>query len=552
LLNSQQTRANFNPVFADLQSFLTYRISSGFHLNFLGNIGLNNYRNEPVSRQTNFGTLANPQALQIFYLGRERNRYATALGAIKADIFASESLSLNFATSLYHTTEEEYSDIVAQYELGEIETDLGSNDLGEVTSSRVIGSQYNRSRNDLDALIHSLSHTGEFRSGTSLLSWGIKYTYEDVRDQIRESEFIDSAGFFIRPPRSEFTNNQPEEPFTAPLVAYNNINSRNNTQTQRIANYIQLSRRTNLGKNQLSYTLGLRTQYWILQGDGFTKNAQFVISPRAQMTLKPDWGRDILFRFSTGIYQQPPFYRELRNAEGSIEPDVKAQKAFHLVLGSEQSFTLWNRPFNLQAEAYYKNLWDVNTYTLEDVRIRYTANNNARAYAYGADVRLYGAFVPGTESWLSLGYLKTEENADGRGYISRPTDQRFKAAILFQDYVPEIPNLKMYLNLVYSTGVPGGSPSYSDPYIFQNRLRDYKRADLGISHIFVDESSSFPEGHWLRGCKEFLLGFEIFNLFDNRNAITNTWVRDVDSKNEFAVPNFMTSRILNIKLRLRF
>ncbi|MCP4976082.1 MAG: TonB-dependent receptor, partial [Maribacter sp.] len=229
-----------------------------------------------------------------------------------------------------------------------------------------------------------------------------------------------------------------------------------------------------------------------------------------------------------------------------------AQKSIHFVLGNEYSFLLWERPFTLISEAYYKKMKNVNPYTLNDVRIRYAANNNAKAYVYGAEVRLNGAFVPGTDSWVSLGYLKTEENIDNRGYISRPTDQRLKLGILYQDYIPDIPNLKMYLNLVYNTGVPGGSPSYADPYIFQSRLRDYKRADLGISHIFVDADKSYPENHWLYKFKELSIGFEIFNLFNNQNSITNTWVRDVDSKNEFAIPNFMTSRVMNLRLKMRF
>ncbi|NER09029.1 Outer membrane receptor proteins, mostly Fe transport [Muriicola jejuensis] len=552
LVNSQQTLSRFNPLFTDLQSVLTYRFTSRFHLHFLGYLGLNRYRNQPVSRQTNFGTLANPQALRVFYLGREENSFATGMGAIKAEFFPTESTALNFYTSVNHSQEEEYSDIVAQYELGEIETSLGSGSLGEVTSSRGIGSQYNRARNDLDALILTWSHEGDYRKGNTHLSWGLKYSYEDIRDQIRESEFIDSAGFFIRPPREEFINNQPEEPFTAPLLAYNAVSARNFTQTSRLQGFIQFTDRWVLRKHQLTYTLGLRSHHWVLQGEGVNRKAQFALSPRAQLSFKPEWERDIVFRLSTGIYQQPPFYRELRNASGTIVPEVEAQKSYHLVLGAEQSLRIWNRPFNLQTEVYYKNLWDVNTYTLEDVRIRYVANNDARAYAYGADLRLYGAFIPGTESWISLGYLKTMENWENRGYISRPTDQRFKAAILWQDYVPDLPQLKMYLNLVYSTGVPGGSPSYADPYIFRNRLRDYKRADLGISHTFVDQSTSPKEGHWLRNCKELQVGLEIFNLFNNQNSITNTWVRDVDSKNEYAVPNFMTSRILNVKLRMRF
>jgi hypothetical protein len=551
-LNSQQTKANFNPLFTDLQSLLTYRFSEGLHLHFIGNLGLNRYRNEPVSRQTNFGTLSDPRALRIFYLGREQNNFATAMGAIKADLYPGEGLSLSFYSALYHTVEEEYSDVIAQYELGEVDTDLGSTNLGGISSSRGIGSQYNRSRNDLDALISTWAHRGEHRKGDALLSWGAKFSYEDVRDQIRESEFIDSAGFFIRPPREEFANNQPVEPFDAPLEAYQAVSARNATQTFRYQGFVQYSDRFNLDRHLLTYHLGIRAQHWLLKGSGFERNSQFALSPRAQLSLKPDWEKDVVFRLSSGIYQQPPFYRELRDAEGRINPEVAAQKSFHLVVGSEQSFRLWDRPFNMQSEVYYKNLWDVNTYTLDDVRIRYVANNDAKAYAYGADLRLYGAIVPGTESWISLGFLKTMENWDQRGYISRPTDQRFKASLLWQDYVPNLPQLRMYLNLVYQTGVPGGSPSYADPYIFQNRLRDYKRADLGISHIFADENLSFPEGHWLHGFRELQLGLEIFNLFNNQNSITNTWVRDVDSKNEFAVPNFMTSRILNVKVRMRF
>jgi hypothetical protein len=552
LVNSQQTKANFKPSFGDLQSYLTYRFSNTFHLSFLGNLALNDYRNEPVSRQTNFGTITDPKALVVFYQGQEKNVYTTTFGALKADLFLNDSLRLKFISSVYHTIEEEYSDVIAQYELGEVDTDLGSETLGEVTSARGIGSQYNRSRNELDALIFNVAHKGELRNNGSSLAWGIKYTHEDIRDQIRESEFIDSAGFFIRPPLSDFVNNEPTEPFNAPIDAYEFINARNTTQTDRFSAFTQYSKNTSWGEHTLYYNMGVRAQYWTISGKDIATKSHIVLSPRAQIAIKPNWVKDMLFRFATGFYQQPPSYRELRNATGEVQPQVKAQKSLHFLIGNDYSFTLWKRPFSLVSEAYYKRLSDVNTYTLEDVRVRYAANNNAKAYAYGLDLRLYGAFVPGTESWVSLGYLKTEESIDSRGYISRPTDQRIKLGILFQDYVPTIPNLKMYLNLVYSTGVPGGSPSYADPYIFQNRLRDYKRADLGISHIFVDINNKFPEEHWLHRFKELQVGIEIFNLFNNQNSITNTWVRDVDSKQQFAVPNFMTSRVLNVKLQMRF
>ena len=211
---------------------------------------------------------------------------------------------------------------------------------------------------------------------------------------------------------------------------------------------------------------------------------------------------------------------------------------------------MWQRPFKLITELYYKNLTNVNSYTIDNVRIRYRADNNTTAFAQGFDIRLNGEFVPGSDSWVSLGYLKTEENINNQGYISRPSDQRLKFGILFQDYVPSLPNLKVYLNLVYNTGVPGGSPSYADVYKFQERLRDYKRADLGVSYIFKDANK--PKSiEWMSKFKELSAGLELFNMFDIQNSITNTWVRDVYSKTQFGIPNFMTGRVLNLKIAMK-
>tara|TARA_R110002050_G_scaffold220300_2_gene356141 strand:+ start:40 stop:2505 length:2466 start_codon:yes stop_codon:yes gene_type:complete len=551
LVNSQQTQSNFTPSFTDVQSYLTYTVSSKLQLNFLGNLAVNDYTNEPLNRQTNFGTLENPQALVVYYQGQEKIRYTTALGALKGSYFLNENTTLKLISSIYHTIEEEYSDLIASYELGEVDNNLGSDSAGEVLTSRGIGSQFNHTRNDLDALIFNVEHKGSHSMNNSVLEWGAKYTHEDIRDQLRESEFIDSAGFSIRPPRAEFINNQPAEPFKAPLVAYNGINALNFVKTNRFSGFVQLGTQKTWKDTDIYYNIGIRSHHWTVSGTDVEKVSQTVISPRAQIAIKPNWDKDMLFRLSTGLYHQPPFYRELRDSSGTIQPNVKAQKAYHLVAGNEYSFLLWERPFTLISEAYYKKLENVNPYTLEDVRIRYTANNDSEAYVYGAEVRMNGAFVPGTESWVSIGYLKTEENRNNRGYIPRPTDQRLKLGILFQDYIPTIPDLKMYLNLVYQTGVTGGSPSYADPYIFQNRLRDYKRADLGISYIFVSKDKQYPVTHWLNSFKEVSLGFEIFNLFNNQNSITNTWVRDADSKNEYAVPNYLTSRVLNLRLGIR-
>ncbi|GGG49081.1 TonB-dependent receptor [Croceivirga lutea] len=551
LVNSQQTQSNLSPSFVDAQTFLKYHFNTKINLSFLGNFSRNDYKNEPISRQTNFGTFAEPRALVIAYEGNERNTYQTEFGAFSTNYLPSNNVKLTATASIYHTKENEFSDVIAAYELGNVNTDFESEQFGEIVNPGDAGSQQTRARNLLDILLFNLTHKGSFKKDKKLLEWGIKYAYEDVRDELRETEFLDSAGFFLRPPNPEFINNQPQEPFTGEILPYEQVFAQNFVTTQRTSAFLQFSNSIKWGNADVFYNLGLRAQLWTLKG-AFEANTQFIFSPRGQLAIKPSWEKDMLFSFALGSYKQPPFYRELRNLQGVVQPNVETQKSIHFVLGNEYSFTIWNRPFKLTSEAYYKNLTNVNTYTIEDVRLRYRANNDAIAYAYGFDFRLNGSLIPGEESWLSVGYLNTKENQNERGYISRPTDQRFKLGFLFQDYMPTIPNLKLYLNLVYNTGVPGGSPNNEDPYIFQNRLRDYRRADLGISYIFANRNFTHPQGHWLHKFKEFTVGFEIFNLFNNQNSITNTWVRDIETQQQFAVPNFLTSRILNLKVDARF
>lgn len=552
LVKAKETETNYDPKFGDAQAYLTYKFSDKFHLSFLGNASINKYNYEPKTRQTNFGTLANPLALLVFYEGQEKDAYQTYFGAFKGTYFANDDLTLKLITSAYHTTEEEYFDILAQYRLGEVNSSIGDEDLGEVEFSEGIGGQLNHARNDLDALIVNVEHKGDLSlKDDSNLKWSIKYTHEDIRDRIVEWEVIDSAGFSINPPNIDAFNEQPYLAYEGPLVAFKDIRATNNTQIDRLQGYVQWSKRTSLNKNELFYNVGVRAHNWIVNGTNITSKSQVVVSPRFQLALKPNWDKDMLFRMSGGLYYQPPFYRELRDSDGVVNSQVMAQKSIHLVIANEYSFKLWDRPFKLVSEAYYKNMSDINSYTIENVRIRYKANNDAKAFAYGLDFRLNGEFVPGTESWFSFGYLKTEENINNKGYISRPTDQRLKFGILFQDYVPNIPNLKMYLNLVYNTGLPGGSPSYANPYEYQNRLPDYKRADLGISYVVIDSKKAFKRG-WKSKFKELNIGIEIFNMFDVQNSITNTWVRDVYSKRQYSIPNYLTPRVFNIRVGMRF
>jgi hypothetical protein len=551
LVNSKETETNFNPTFADAQTYLTYRFSDKFHLSFLGNLAINHYKYAPTIRQTNFGTLDNPVALQVFYQGQENDKYHTYFGAFKGNYFVNQNLTLKLIASIFHTTEQEYFDILAQYRLGEVNSNIGDENLGEVEFTEAIGSQLNHARNDLDALITNVEYKGYLKSEENNFEWSIKYTNEDIRDRIVEWEVIDSAGFLINPPNLDQFNNQPYTADQDPIVPFQNIRATNRTQLNRIQAFGQWNRRSKLGSHEVYANIGVRYHGWSVKGEGIESNSQSVISPRIQLAIKPDWNKDMLFRLSGGLYYQPPFYRELRDNDGEVNSDVNAQQSIHLVVANEYSFEMWDRPFKLISEAYYKKLNDVNPYTVENVRIRYAAANNTKAYAYGLDMRLNGEFVPGTESWFSFGYLKTEESINKQGYIARPTDQRLKFGILFQDYIPQIPNMKMYLNLVYNTGVPGGSPSYASPYSYQNRLPDYKRADVGMSYIIIDSNKKVVK-NWQKRFKELSIGLEIFNMFDVQNSITNTWVRDVYSKRQYSIPNYLTPRIFNLRLGMQF
>ena len=552
LVNSQETETNFKPTFFDVQTLVNFNASTKWNFSFLGNISQNKYNYKPLSRQTNFGTVSEPIALLVYYEGQEKDNYLTLFGAGKAVYQYNEKNKLKFIASTYHTQEQEYYDILAQYRLGEVDANIGSETFGDVVYSRGIGSQLTHARNDLDALIVNTEVKGFHElNSKSQIEWGAKFTLEDIRDRIVEWEVIDSAGFSLPNPILDYQNDQPYNPYVGPLAPYQNVRATNYTRINRFSGYFQWNRRGKIGSHSYWLNAGFRGHQWQVDADGRPKgDSQMTFSPRVQFAFKPDWDKDILFRLSGGLYHQPPFYRELRDYNGVVQTNVKAQQSFHLVLSSDYSFKMWTRPFKLVSEAYYKNITDVNTYTIDNVRIRYRANNEATAYAYGFDARLNGEFVPGTESWFTFGYLQTEENQNGKGFIARPTDQRLKFGVLFQDYMPNIPNLKLYLNLVYNTGLPGGSPSYADPYNYQLRLNDYRRADVGFSFVFKDEKIK-SNRVWLKPFSEFSLGLEIFNLFNNQNSITNTWVRDVYTKTQYGIPNYMTTRVFNLKLIAR-
>ena len=551
LVKSQETETNYRPSFLDVQSLFNFNLNTKWNFSFLGNIAQNNYNYQPTTRQTNFGTISEPIALLIDYEGQEKDKYTTVFGAIKSVYEPNKKNKYKYISSAYHTVEQEYYDILAQYRLGEVDANIGSETFGDVVFSRGIGSQLNHARNNLDALIVTNEVKGNHKlNDDNAIEWSFKHNYENIRDRVVEWEVVDSAGFSLPNPLLDYVNDQPYNPYYGPLAPYQNVRAKNNTTINRFSAYLNWNHEGKLGVHTYYVNAGVRGQSWMVSNNGISGDNQFTFSPRAQFILKPLWEKEMIFRFSVGVYNQPPFYRELRANDGSVNPNVKDQKSIHFVFGHDYSFQMWQRPFKLVSEIYYKTMNDVNTYTIDNVRIRYRANNEATAYVYGIDGRLNGEFVPGVESWFTFGYLKTEENQNERGNIARPTDQRLKFAILFQDYMPNIPSLKMYLNLVYNTGLPGGSPAYADAYDYQMRLNDYRRADAGFSYVFKDAKLG-AHRKWLANFSEMSLGFEIYNMFNNQNSITNTWVRDVYTKTQYGVPNYLTTRTFNLKLSMR-
>ncbi|GGF68675.1 TonB-dependent receptor [Wenyingzhuangia marina] len=557
LVSSKDTKTNFKPVFADIQTYLSYKINNKSSVDFLGNIAMNNYNFTPISRVTKFGGLFQPRELVVFYEGNEQDDFNTYFGALSYKYNFTKNTKLDITGSAFNTQEQEYYDIYGAYSIAEVDPTTG-NPL--YTSG--IGTQLDHARNDLDILIQNVKVSLQHKINQHHFEAGVKFQSENIRDRINEWKAVDNNGLTLRNPNLNTVNNQPFDPFTAPIDLYYKVKAQNDVTINRFSGYFQWNKKWYLGDHILWHHAGIRSQFWNIQNNKTqtTSSFQNTISPRFRLSLKPDWqNTDMVFRLSAGYYHQPPSYKELRDVDGNIQSDVKAQESIHYVFSNEYSFNMWERPFKMTSEVYYKQLNNVNAYSLDNVRVRYDANNNTQAYATGLDVRLSGEFVPGKESWVSFGLLKTEENTNNRGYIARPTDQRFKLAMLFQDYVPSNPNFKVFLNLVLNSSLPGGAPINAradnsttvDRYNFQTRLRPYRRADLGASYIIVDSNKQYTSG-FLSRFKELELGIELFNMFDIQNTTTNTWIYDVDSQRYNSVPNILTGRILNFKIGMQF
>ncbi len=550
IVNNKDTEVDYHPRFFDIQNLFRFDFSKHLYTEFLTKISGNLYRYKPLYKITNFGSYANAKALVIYYNGEEKDQYFNYFNAIKTSWKPQAGKEYTFLASVYNSQEEEHYDLLGEYNIGTPNTDLSSDNFGQPENLESLGSDLSHARNDLDAFIINLGtvYTQKFKK-TSQLETGIKLSIEDIKDRINEWQMIDSAGFSLYPPGS-FNIEEPYDLDTIPLLPYQSTRGFNHIKINRLSTYLLYKKSLLLSKGKAQINLGLRSQFWqAMNRVNHEKNTDFYLSPRLLISYTPQWKKEVQFRFATGIYQQAPFYKEMRKPDGSLNLKVKAQKAFTSSFSLDWYLKIWNRPFKWTSEIYYKYLWDVNPYTLENIRIRYFATNNATAFSYGFESRFNGEFIKGIESWFSLSLMKTKENINHRGYIYRPSDQRFKFAMLFQDYVPNIPNLKMYLNLMYMSGLPTGSPSYADPYTFQFRTKNYFRTDVGVFYVFTDRPKK-PK--FLNKFKYFSAGMEILNMFDARNSISNIWIRDIYNKGVYRVPNYMSGRTFNLKLTMKF
>ncbi len=545
LLNSTDTEADFRPRFFDGQAYITYDITDEWRVFFLGNLSSNRYQVVPESRQTNFGTVQEALRLNVFFDGQENYAYQTRFAALGAENKVSDNLRLQFNTSVFQTQEQEYFDVIGLYRLGELDNDLGSDDFGEVKFLRGVGGFQDFARNNLDAIIFTADHKGVYGDKDETWLWGLKYQRDDIIDRYKEWERIDSAGYSIphTPTSVSFDPNTGDtiRQYAEGLPLFSSYDSRVSVASNRLMGYLEYIR-TWKAKGDWKVKAGLRSHYWSF-------NNQTTISPRASISWKPDWKYNWVFKAAGGYYHQPPFYREMRDISGSVNPDIRAQEAIHLVLGSDYEFKAWDRPFKWVTEVYYKDLNYLIPYELDNVRLRYAATNTADGFASGIDFRVNGEFVKGTESWMSFSLYRVMEDlsTDNAGLLPRPTDNRYNFNIFFQDHLPKDPTFRVSLTLTVTGGFPFGPPG-ADRSQYNFRAPPYQRVDIGFIKILKEEGKDKGVFGMFGAFKSVWLSLEVFNLLDNQNVASYLWVKD-NQGGQYAVPNFLTSRLVNVKLR---
>ncbi len=563
LLGSLDTEGDFKPSYTDIQAYLTYYISDEWEVSFLGTFGRNKYEVVPETRNTDFGTFQESLRLTVYFDGKEDYDFVTKFGALTAINRPNQKLELRYTASVFQTTEQEYFDIIGAYRLGEINNNLGSDDFGEISFIRGVGSFQNYARNNLDIIVSNLAHDGLYDNKDVNWRWGLKVQNENVLDSYKEWEMIDSAGYNIPHPPSFIydslivtTVDSTGRPLGGivysthdttghNLELFESFKSNANIISTRVNAYVERSQLFEVNDDDFYFNIGLRASYWSFNNDA-------VLSPRGSFSWKPDWEKDMVWRFATGFYYQPPFYREMRALDGEVNPDIKAQRSIHYVLSNDYRLTIWNRPFVMQTEIYYKDYDNLIPYDFENVRIRYTAENNAKGFATGIDYRISGEFVNGVDSWFSFSLMTVQEDIEGddAGYIPRPTDQRFSAKVFFQDYLPRDPSFRVSLTGSFATGLPFGPPQ-AEASDKDFRIPAYRRVDIGFTKVLKMEGKTYKT-NFLNKFETLYITAEVFNLLGINNTISYLWVKDISVSREYAVPNYLTGRILNIKLVAKF
>lgn len=541
VLNTLNEETDFNPNYADVQSFFNFKISPVLSASFLGYISRNEYEMIPKQKEVNFGTLQKPLKLSVFYSGKEDDSYRNQMGTFSLNFKPAKKLNFLWDTFAYQNREKEYYTVASGYML-----QMFDPQTGDPVTAYDAGGQIDHARNDLFIKTFGTQVKSKFSPNVNTdFEAGLKWEHEKITDHTNEWQLLDSLGYSI--PRA-YENPGILDP--SDLKLRYRIAGQNDISANRISGYAQYSKKFFWEHHRLFINAGARVQHWDFNGET-------LVSPRAQFAIKPDWEPDMLFKLSAGVYYQAPFYKEIKDFNGLLNPDVKAQRSYQLILANDYEFEWVERPFKLTTEAYYKRLDRLIPYYMDNVRIRYSGENSAEGYAYGLDTRLYGEFVPGVDSWLSASYARAFENIDNQGYLPRPTDQRFRLALFYQDFMPKFPSMRVNLTMVFAQGLPTGAPlSFQDNgepnlnvnYLYQGSLPSYKRVDIGLSKVFIDQKDNRAFGAFWSGFKELVLGVQIYNAFNIYNTVANQWVNDVSSGSSFPVPVRLTGRFFNVKL----
>ena len=537
LLSSLDVKGEYNPSYFDYQTYMTYKFSDKFEVALLGNIAINNYQFTPFERTTSFGTAYDTKSFTVYFDGMERDVFETYFGSVSANYRPNKENELSLQVSAFSSNEYVSYDISGQYWLDELAGSDNTSENAPAKGDLGVGTYHEHARNRLKATVMSVSLKGAHRIVGNDIRWGVTYNREQIYDYLREWEMRDSVGY------------------TLPYVGDDihmiyNIVSENRLESNRISAYLQDTYRLRTDFGLFNFNAGVRLSYWDF-------NNECIVSPRASITFIPEMNSNFTFRLAGGVYYQAPFYKEFRDTVSTggnnfivrLNDRIKSQQSIQVVAGGDYTFRAFDRPFKVSLEAYYKKLNDLIPYEANNVKLWYSAQNESEGYAAGLDFKLYGEFVPGTDSWLSFSLMRTEEKIN-EVWVPRPTDQRYSVGIFFQDYVPKLPMFKISLKGIISDGLTFGAPmkGRADGYY---RAPAYKRVDMGLTYIIIGGEEQWSKYGFWRNIKSATIGVDVFNLFDFANVNSYTWVTDVNNV-QYAVPNYLTRRQLNVRLAVKF